>query len=451
MIALGVALVAGLNEAAAERKRIAVIDFSGVAADSFQRDVENVLKKSHSVIPGDEYAAAAKKLDATKPTAKNVSRVAQRLNLDGVLIGHVKRKEQQYQLTLQMREGTSGEFAATVTLMTSKANLSAAEQRTVKSKLFAVIDDLPAPNGDGNEDGDGDGNDELVATAATRDAASAAAPITDSERADLGARDRGLDVAGGVSVISRRLTFSATANLGNAPQGYRGGPVAGAYLTIDLYPLAFGARKRSLARDLGLTAIVDRVVKIESRLSYTDDDSGMQVDATLPTSQSRFGVGAILRHNFGNRATSPSLKASLRYNRMKFIIDREGVPADKIDIPSIDYTFIDPGIGLNYPLSTRVALFVEGRFLWITSTGEMQQADQYGSASVTGVEGDARIEYRINRRLFFRIGGRFMTIGFAFAGTGALTTGRDGDDATLDVGGARDSYLGGYGLAGYSF
>jgi hypothetical protein len=542
-ITLGVCLVAGAGTATAAKRRIVVIDFGGTQASKFQRDVESVLEKKHSVVPGDKYDATAKKLGATKPTAKNVAKVARRLNTDGVLIGFVKRKGARYELTLQLREGKSGEFVATVKVRARKAKLSASEQRTLKSELLAAIDDLPAVSDEGDDDDDDDvaegdddddddddddvvakgkgkgkdkggkgkgkdkgsnrktfgddddddddvaddddddddvasgddddddadddddddekrvaalgedDDDEVIREDDRRDSGgdSGGALVTDAQRADMAVRGRGLDIAGGVSVIGRRLSFSVSEALENAPQGYRGSPVAGAYLTADLFPLAFSDKNTSITRNLGITGTIEQVLKIESRLIYTDDTSGMEVEAVLPTTQARYGVGVVYRHNFGDSPTSPTLKAFIRYNKMKFSIDKAGVPADKVDIPNTDYTFIDPGLGLRYPFSLKTALLLEGRFLLITDTGEMQQPEQYGSASVTGAEGDASIEYKVNPQLFVRVGGRFMSIGFAFDGNGALTTGRDGDDTTIDVGGARDTYYGGYGVAGYLF
>ena len=555
-LALAATLIGGAASASAEKKRIVVIDFEGAKADRIQRDVEKVLARSHSVVPGEKYDATAAKMRASKPTDKNVAKVARRLNADGVLIGSVTRKGSRYHLKLQLREGRSGAFVATVELTTRKARLSASDQRAVKRDLFAAIDDLaPITEGDDDDDdeaddgdddddddgragkgkkgktvrgkdkaasgkgnagedqddavGDDDGNDERTAkgkvgkrkagkgkagkgkrdddddNGATDDgearevvavrgddddddetireddrAADRDEPepepdlgetlLSDAQRTDMAARSRGLAVAGGLSVIGRRLSFSVSDNLANAPQGYKGSPVAGAYVTADLFPLAFSQKNTSITRDLGIIGTFEQVIKIESRLQYTDD-AGTDVTATLPTTQWRYGVGVVYRHNFGARPSSPTLKVFVRYNRMKFAIDRLDVPPDRIDIPNTDYTFVDPGLGLRLPLSATLALVAEGRFLYVTSTGEMGQPEQYGSASVIGGDGDVSLEYRISPQLFARVGGRVMSIGFTFDGTGALTTGRDGDDATIDVGGARDTYFGGYGLVGYLF
>jgi hypothetical protein len=297
-ITVAACLLAGAGTAAAAKRRIVVIDFGGTKASTFQRGVEGVIEKKHSVVPGDKYDAAAKKLDATKPTAKNVAKVARRLNSDGVLIGFVKRKGARYELTLQLREGKSGEFVATVKVTARKAKLSASEQRTIKDELLAAIDDLPAvSDGDGDDDDDDDdeevaagdddddddddggrvakgkgktkgkgfnrktfdddddgdddedaddddddvvrdGDDDDDAIPADdddddddddkrvaargdddddevireddepeRDGDGGGTVVTDAQRADMAVRGRGLDVAGGLSVIGRRLSF----------------------------------------------------------------------------------------------------------------------------------------------------------------------------------------------------------------------------------------------------
>ena len=61
------------------------------------------------------------------------------------------------------------------------------------------------------------------------------------------------------------------------------------------------------------------------------------------------------------------------------------------------------------------------------------------------------IDYLITRNIFARAAFRAETIGYTFKGTGALSNARDGDPATVDVAGARDTYLGGIVTVGYLY
>lgn len=469
---LALALAPGV---AAAKKRIIVLDFSGPKAAKFQRDVTKIIKSKHSVVSSDKYVSTARKLDASKPTAGNVARVASRLNADGVLIGFVKRVGAKYKLTLRMRTGEDGSFTDTITVTTKRGSLSKANKNKIKRELLASIRALPAIDGGDveemddddddieeldDDDDDGDDDDDVAVRDDdddddddVRGTADTGPPLTDEEKADLMVRGRGLEAAAGVSLTGRRLTFTVSDGLGDAsPRGYDGAYVAGAVVTGELYPLAFNMKNRGKSRNLGISGVFDQVIKIESKLLYTDPMTNQTAEAVLGTEQIRWGVGAVYRHNFGDKPTSPTVKLSVRYNRLKFVIAKEDAPAGvTVDIPNVDYTYVDPGLGIRFPLSPKMALVGEGRFLFITDTGEMQAPEQYGSATVTGLEADAHVEYMLDPRLSVRIGGAYRAIGFDFDGSGELTNNRDGDPTTTDVGGALDRYMGGYAVAGYLF
>ncbi len=278
------------------------------------------------------------------------------------------------------------------------------------------------------------------------------AKLTDADKEALRISNPGIEISAGLSVVQRKLSFTVSSGLGNqAPRGYDGTPVAGAYVTGELYPMAFNDSNRGTTRDIGATFVLDRVIKIESRLRY-QDAMGADQTAVLPTEQQRWGVGIVFRHNFGHEPTKPTVKLSVRYNKGKFVIDKTAAPMGvSVDIPNMEYTYLDPGLLFRYPLSPTLALQLDGRFLLVTDTGEMQQADQYGGASVTGYDFDAAAEYKMNPKLFFRLGFHMTGIAYDFKGTGMLTTNRDGDPTTQDVFGAMDRYLGGYLTAGYLF
>lgn len=276
--------------------------------------------------------------------------------------------------------------------------------------------------------------------------------LTDVDKAALRISNPGIEISAGLSVVQRKLSFTVASDLGNqAPRGYNGTPVAGAYVTGELYPKAFNATNRGVSRDIGASFMIDRVLKIESRLKY-QDAMGADQTAVLPTEQQRWGVGIVFRHNFGHKPTKPTIKLSVRYNKGKFVIDKTAAPTGvPVDIPNMDYTYLDPGLLFRYPLSAKLAVQIDGRFLLVTDTGEMQQADQYGGASVTGYDVDAAAEYKMDAHLFFRLGFHTAGIAYDFKGTGTETTNRDGDPTDQDVFGAMDRYLGGYLTAGYLF
>jgi hypothetical protein len=116
----------------------------------------------------------------------------------------------------------------------------------------------------------------------------------------------------------------------------------------------------------------------------------------------------------------------------------------------VSYTIIDPGIFFRLPLGTKLVLDANLAYLAITNTGQMQQMDKYGAATVTGFELNLGMDYNLTSTVFLRGLINFETIGYKFntkAGTGSLPTAADNEK----VSGARDSFYGAVVTGGYLF
>jgi hypothetical protein len=500
-LAFLLALASGAEEARAER-RIVVLDFSGPQAARFQRDVERLVRADHELVPARRYRSAARELKATTTTPRNVRRVAARAGVDGVVVGEVARRRGRYELEVRVLSGSDGRpTGGTITATTRAPGLSGAARRQVIRGLRQSLRDLPEVRPDRGRDdrraadgqrprrgaaADDDGERRKRRAAAedddrqrerSRARRRAAArddgrsedrerdrarsvrdrereknaekdpppPITDERTLDLLARSRAVDVQGGLSTVGRKLSFNFAPDLGmDAPQEYAGGMVPAAFIAGELYPLAFDLEADSPKRDIGVTGVFERVLQIRSTVPGRSD-------IILPTEQQRYAVGLVFRKNLGSSPASPTVKASVRYNRAHFQIDRSPAEAAgiNIDVPNVDYTYFDPGAAIRYPLSPKLAVNAEARFLLPTSTGEIQQAEQYGPATVTGVDVDLGVEYRYTPQILIRAGVRGMGFAFDFDGQGDLID-RNGD-GSADVGGALDRYLGAYLTAGYLY
>jgi hypothetical protein len=244
----------------------------------------------------------------------------------------------------------------------------------------------------------------------------------------------------GLSFTARRLTFVFSGDAADRPPGYAGGMVPGAYASAELYPLGFGARRSFLSR-IGVSFMVDRVVKLQSTVP-----DGMGGVAALPTTAMRWSADARYRQPLG-ALTATFLVA---YSKNSFKIDRSGAPPTVIvDIPNVNYTSLDPGVGLRLDLGRKFALVAEGRAMFLLQTGQIGRADQYGQASALGVNADAGIEVALGERVLLRAGGHLQRIGFDFTGTGEQTD--RNNDGTVDVGGATDVFFGGVATVGYLF
>jgi hypothetical protein len=330
-----------------------------------------------------------------------------------------------------------------------------------KQKKVAAKDDDEDDDGDdptASDDEAADDEDEPK-RAAMRDAGEQEQDEDDASNPDLGleasadsdqpkkasgVRTTPLLVNAGMSFVGRNLSFKSSAPAEQAPRGYQGKTVPGVYATGELYPMTFAGAKGALG-NIGVGFVADRVIKLNSSVS-----DGMDGTALLPTKQSRYGLNLRYRHNFGDGPRGVSLLASVGYNKLTFSIDKSGAPENVIvDVPNTSYSYVDPGLGVRVPVAGPLSALIEGKFLAVLGTGEIQEPEQYGAATVTGFDGDAGLEYAIGDHFLARAGARLIYVGYKFKGNGAQSD-RDGN-GSADVGGASDRYLGGYLTAGYAF
>ncbi len=304
-----------------------------------------------------------------------------------------------------------------------------------------IQDERPDPDGDrvassddddrAGDDDDEEGDDEEASI--DRDAALARSPRTTPLLVNLG-----------VSFIGRKLSFDYSGtDTAQAPAGYDGTPVPGAYMTAEAYPARFGDGTGALA-NIGIGVVVDRVFSLNSTL---DDGTGTLVK--LPTRMWRYGANLRYRHNFGDEPNGFSMHGAVGYNTAGFAIDKGEAPGGNVDVPNVNYKYIDIGLGGRIPVAGPLSLLAEAKFLGLLKAGAIQTLGQYGPADVSGFEGEAVIEYQITDSVNARAGGRFMQVKMKFDGFGELDD-RNGD-GMQDVTGSSDRFLGGFVTAGYSF
>lgn len=466
LVVIVCALVGGWSSLAQAKRIGVVLDFSGPRADKFRDAVVDIVGSQVDLIPVKRYQAASKKVRRYKPNDSGIAKVAERLALDVVVTGKVVRRRGKFRLSVEVRDGYTGKLVQDEILVTSRRPaLTRAHRRILRREILARVREIPDPDKIAaeleEEEDERDGEDEepvkeeRVAEAddekeddePAEDEPEAVAKdsveLTDAQKADLAARGRAVDVTAGLSFIARKLTFQHDPSLVDVPQGYDGAMVPGLYVAAELYPMALvNENSTGIARNIGVDAVVDKVLIIKS--SPAD-----MPDVSLPTSQTRFGFGVVYRHNFGDKPTSPTLKAGVRYNALSFVIEEEAEPGVTIDLPDVNYAYIDPGLGLRYPINEKIAASAEARYLIITGTGQMQEPEQYGSLSPNGISVDLAGEYKLSPALAVRAGFHFMQMGLTFGGDGALTD-RNGD-AMQDVSSATDRFLGFFAAAGYSF
>ncbi len=238
----------------------------------------------------------------------------------------------------------------------------------------------------------------------------------------------------GPSLTARSLTFSSR-NFEEAPRPYSNPAVPGARVEGELYPLAF-AKPHSIIGGLGIGGEIDQTLSLSVQ-------STVQMGTKFPVTQKHYGVGPRVRIVFGHKVTSPSVTLSAGYTSRTFKVDRSKlVDGNIIDLPDVGYKGYNAGLALRFPVMAKVAIIAAGRGIFVTTTGAIQTAEQYGQAKVSGGEGMAGVDITIGKRIGVRVVGEMTQMGFAFTGTGQMANNRDGDPSTKDVGGAADRYLG---------
>ena len=260
---------------------------------------------------------------------------------------------------------------------------------------------------------------------------------------NLSPGERAVDLVGGLSFMARRMGFTYSADLGKPPPGYKGVPVGGALVDATIYPGAISHKRDDMLKNLGLTVMVDKVLKISSKVNLNG------AVTTLDTSELHYAFGAVFRYPFNKTATSPVIGGSLRYGGQSFTVAQSATQPDAIP-PNVAYKIIDPEVFFKYPASDKLTLNVSLGYLLIMSAGDISGMASYGGGSVNGFEGEVSGDYMITKNVFARAAFRFETIGFSFNGSGMQSTGRDADPAQ-DVFGARDTYVGGAVTVGYAY
>lgn len=498
--------------AAWAKQRVVVLGFTGPQASKAEVEVAKIVRRKHTLVPVRQWARARKRLGAKGSSDKTVRRVAAEVGADAIISGTITRKAGKFALRVTVREGRTGRTVQAIRVVLRSPRIDARAREDLARELLPAIarargpgaaevrderadrperrrrkapkspesgessdssasSDAAGSDGD-NERAEGRGGpvdpasveddepvpgvddaparrERRVASASGADRESGALTDDNDDDNDAAegprleaavARDSRrwiVEIGAGVSVTRRRLDFTYQSDLQNKPFGYDGRPVAGGVVAGEIYPLA---SRRGFVGGLGVGFAYDRVFLLKSRLETGGDE--------YDTTQIHWGVGARWRWNPGSRPTLPTVKLGVGFGRLTFAIDTNGTA---LDLPDIDYQYLDAGLGVRVPLgANRFALVADGKYLFVMGSGDFETMENYGSGSIQGLDAQAGVEWRALPFLTVRVAGRYVRLAHAFDGSGAKASMRDADQ-DKDVGGALDQYMGGYVTAGTRF
>ncbi|MBA2538286.1 MAG: hypothetical protein H0V17_01515 [Deltaproteobacteria bacterium] len=248
----------------------------------------------------------------------------------------------------------------------------------------------------------------------------------------------------GSSVSTRQLTFTFTPELAaenQQPQPFKPGPVAGAHVEGDIFPLALG-NPNSPAAGIGIAFEFDQV--LSSKVQTT-----LEPGAVGKVKQLHFLVGARYRILLGSADTSPSITVGAGYGRRQFIVQSGFMNRDlNLDLPDTDYKYLAPMLGFRIPLGGSFALVSTNEVMLVQDAGRIADSDQYGRAKVFGFDAQAGFDIVLKNRFAIRVVAEYTQIGYVFTGGGEKSRNRDGVATSIDIGGALDRTIGGIATLG---
>ena len=449
----------GTHDTIAEKK-IAVLEIDGARKSKLRNTVVRLLEPN-TTISSQAYNRKAKKLRAKKVTPRNVKRVAKAIGADGVLFGSVASRAGKYNVVFRLRSGKTGQLVKKITLRVSSLNLSKSIQSQLKAKLdqgVAVLSDGGAGKGSvkssggisvgrASLDGNGKPTGKSAGGVKTNEDLSDGREFIDLEEERLAQKEaekkkiikpKGIFLRAGVGALRRNLSFNSVRLVQDPPVRFRSSFVPTLNVSGELYPLVL-AGNTGILSGLGLVGSYQKALTVNTTLNGEE----------LESSFDHLRVGGTYRVAFGRKKRDSSVGFSIAYNLRNFNIatGASGV----VEIPSVNYAYLDPGIDVRSPFGV-FTFYFSARLLWILDEGDIGQPNLYGPSKVTGVNGDVGFEFGLVSKVVLRLGARYSRFGYEFDDTG--TPGELADrngDGVLDVPGALDTYLGGYGELGIQF
>ncbi|MGE0396914.1 MAG: hypothetical protein AB7T06_09370 [Kofleriaceae bacterium] len=376
---------------------------------------------------------------------KQAKKVARELEADAVIYAKLGKSGKYKTLKVALIIGGKKQRGFKVTFRNEKSNNFKSKLRdkiTEKIAAASSKDDDETAKGDEDEDdegdddrkkkkkkkklardGDEDEEDPEIEAAVARVSPHSANRV--AVRVDIGA-----------SFQNRILKFTQRANFPEGPKTYSNTYVPGARIEGELYPFAF-MNPKSAAAGLGFAGEYDRTLSLTLRTTA-------EPNVPVPTKQYHWSVGARFRYAFGKSTTAPSVTLGVDYGKRAFSPDRgQLVMSSSLDVPNTTYTSYMPNLAFRVPFIPQLALMGSAKAMLIQDAGPIQKLDQYGRAKVFGVTAQAGFDIVLGNRFAIRLVGEFAQIGFTFVGNGLLTTSRDGDPDSKDIGGALDRSIGG--------
>lgn len=411
--------------AAPARLRVALLPFEGTQGARAYAELKKLLEPMVDLAPEADAAAAAKKEGTSDPG--QIAAVADALQAKLVLFGSVRKKGGGL-FTVELRDDTGG-VVRVLEYPYGGGRLEASTLKAMRKDVEAIV---------------------------TAEAARLSQPVTPppEEPAVPAFRVPLVDAALGLLLGGRQFGFgkgSTADGLATCQPGptscpaFRGAIAGGLRLDATFFPMRLlpeGSSARRLLGGLGVGATYDIVAWPES---IDDKSPPANCAGASPcrsaTREQRLEAGLRYRTRLLERRWGPVLFASLQYGLHSFSLTP---PTGAMTVvPSVGYSYIDLGVGLQIALFDRLSLSLSVNAHPTFSGGAIESATEFGPASIFGIRGNLGAQAKLWRDLSLRLTGFYEVMWLSFSGSGMPPKTTDG--------GARDAYWGVAIGPGYEF
>jgi opacity protein-like surface antigen len=339
---------------------------------------------------------------------------------DAVVTGKVERAKGRYLVRIEVRD-YSGEVIANVKMrLRNKGFTKKKTFRKIARKLKAGVEEAKA-NADRVAAAEKDSDDEDEDEDESDDEEDEDEKKSVKASADSDSKSSGTAMTGrlgaGVSFVGRDLAIGAN---GDDVASYDGIYAPGVRIDAELL-----VRGKYVVE-----AYLDRAVGLKSGLRGAGE-------TPLATTQSRFGAAGYYRYAFG-ASKKAYVQAGAGLGQMEFSIADDGMA---VEVPDVVYTYVEPSVGLNVPLTPRVSAVAKGGVMLVLSAGELVDQAHYGSASMIGYDVLIGADVALSPNLGIRAGISYTRVDLTFDGNGQMTA----------TAGASDTFAGGFVTGAYSF
>jgi TolB-like protein len=392
---LAAALLGQGSAQAQDKKRVAILEFTGPSAGAFQAQVSGGLKERSNIelVSSREVKSTADRLDNSLSSPTEVKEVGEALQLSAIIDGNVVKSGRNLQCTVRVRDASTGEVVHEETwskarrqVKTIKPTVWAALGSSIKGTSVPVkakpakatkptkpTKPTPAPVAEddlGDEESEAEDEEEEpkprrrpVARQEEPDDEEEDKPKRKKAPGNLSVDHPALVAAFGPRIMWRSLSYDGDTNLNSYTSSDQGSPSFNLALSAQYFPGAHSSTE--WYADLGLDLDVDYALGLKSK----------QNGKELSTTAYELGLGVVYRHRFG--AFVPRIRAG--YVKHVFDVD---VPADVL-LPSISYSAVRLGLGTSVDIVDWVIMDASFAYLPVFGTGELSEA-RYGDKVDTG-------------------------------------------------------------------